>query len=192
MKARLGLHKSGCAVPPSVIVRTTYGRGRAVRLCWPLGPNLSTRLYCNDCHSVKTRMSRQVGVTGLMVTKEFTTGRLVSTSTVRGRLHEGDLYARLPAICVPLTSRHGRERLRWTHQHVHCKSDQWRAGFFTDESRLSLQSDSRCSLIWREPVTHYHPSNIRKRDAYRGGSVCVWGSISLGGHTDVYVFPRGT
>ncbi|GBN23945.1 hypothetical protein AVEN_234006-1, partial [Araneus ventricosus] len=41
----------GGAVPPPVIVRAFYGRGRAVRLCWPLGPNLSTRFYRNDCHS---------------------------------------------------------------------------------------------------------------------------------------------
>ncbi|GBM42987.1 hypothetical protein AVEN_168555-1 [Araneus ventricosus] len=49
--ARLGLHEWGGAVPPPVMVRTSYGRGRAVRLCWPLGPNLSTCFYCNDCHS---------------------------------------------------------------------------------------------------------------------------------------------
>ncbi|GBM65800.1 hypothetical protein AVEN_196109-1 [Araneus ventricosus] len=49
--ACLGLHKWGGAVPPPVIVRTSYGRGRAVRLCWPVGPNLSTHSYCNDCHS---------------------------------------------------------------------------------------------------------------------------------------------
>ncbi|GBN03811.1 hypothetical protein AVEN_132292-1 [Araneus ventricosus] len=47
--------------PPSVIVRASYGRGWAVRLCWPLGPDLSTRFYCNDCHSVKTRVLCQVG-----------------------------------------------------------------------------------------------------------------------------------
>ncbi|GBM23220.1 hypothetical protein AVEN_159896-1 [Araneus ventricosus] len=122
------------------------------------------------------------------------TGRLVSTSTVRGRLHECGLYARRPepVVCVPLTSQHRRERLRWTHQHVHWTSNQWRAVLFTDESRLNLQSDSRCYLIWREPGTRYHPSNIRERDAYGGGSVCVWGGICLSGRTDLYVFPRGT
>ncbi|KFM74795.1 hypothetical protein X975_15821, partial [Stegodyphus mimosarum] len=42
-----------------------------------------------------------------------TTGRLVSTSTVCRRLHEGGLYARRPAICVTLASRHRRDRLQW-------------------------------------------------------------------------------
>ncbi|GBL85907.1 hypothetical protein AVEN_63222-1 [Araneus ventricosus] len=35
----------GAGSPPPVIVRTSYGRGWAVRLCWPLGPDLSTRRY---------------------------------------------------------------------------------------------------------------------------------------------------
>ena len=47
-------------------------------------------------------------------------------------------------------------------------------------------------MIWREPGTRYQPSNIRERDAYGRGSVCVWGGISLGGRTDLHVFPRGT
>ncbi|KFM74108.1 Transposable element Tcb2 transposase, partial [Stegodyphus mimosarum] len=118
-------------------------------------------------------------------------GRLVSTSTVRRRLHEGGLYARLPAICVPLTSRHKRGHLQWTRKHVHWTPDQWRAVLFTDESRFSLESDSRRYLIWREPGIRYHPSNIPERDAYGRGSVCVWGSIPLGGCTDLHVFPRG-
>ncbi|GBN31427.1 hypothetical protein AVEN_201443-1, partial [Araneus ventricosus] len=90
---------------------------------------------------------------------------------------EGGLYARRPSICVPLTSLYRRERLRWARQHVHWTPDQWMAVLFPDKSRFSLQSDSGRYLIWREPGTLYPPSNIRERDAYGGGSVCVWGRI---------------
>ncbi|KFM60058.1 Transposable element Tcb2 transposase, partial [Stegodyphus mimosarum] len=117
------------------------------------------------------------------------TGRLGSMSTVRRRLHEGGLYARGPAICVPLTPRHRRDRLQWARQHLHWTPDQWRAVLFTDESKFSLESDSRRYLIWREPETRYHRSNIRESDAYGRGSVCVWSGISLG---HLHVFPRGT
>ncbi|GBM32925.1 Transposable element Tcb1 transposase [Araneus ventricosus] len=144
------------------------------------------------CLSLCARRNRTATPTQLRSSLAAATGRLVSMTTVHRRLHEGGLCARQPAICVPLTSRHGRERLRWAHQHVHWTPDHWRAILFTDESRLSLQSDSRCYLIWREPGTRYHPSNIRERDAYGGGRVCVWGGISLGGRTDLHVFPRGT
>ena len=63
---------------------------------------------------------------------------------------------------------------------------------FTDESRFSLESYSRRFLIWREPETHYHPSNISESDACGRGSVCVWGGISLFGCIDLHVFLRGT
>ena len=68
--------------------------------------------------------------------------------------------------------------------------DQWRAVLFTDDPRFSLESNSRCYLIWREPGTRYYPSNIRERNAYERGSVCVWSVISLGGRTDLHIFPR--
>ena len=77
-------------------------------------------------------------------------------------------------------------------QHVHWTPDLWRAVLFTDEFRFSLESDSRRYLIWRENRTHYYLSNIRERDACGRNSVCVWGGISLGGCTDLHVFPRGT
>ncbi|GBN88741.1 hypothetical protein AVEN_29495-1 [Araneus ventricosus] len=49
--------------------------------------------------------------------------------------------------------------------------------------------------LWKEFLTT--DSAFRRfsqplRDAYGGGSVCVWSGISLGVHTDLHVFPRGT
>ncbi|GBM71031.1 hypothetical protein AVEN_272377-1 [Araneus ventricosus] len=85
------------------------------------------------------------------------TERLVSASTVREGLHEGGLCVRRPAICVPLTSRHGRERLRWAHQHVHWSPHQCKAVLFTDGSKFSLQSDSRRYLILNPLPSIKHP-----------------------------------
>ena len=113
-------------------------------------------------------------------------------STVRRRFHEGILlHARLRAICVPLTLRHRRERLQWACQHVHYMRDQWRIVLFTDESRFSLERDNRHILIWREPGSRFCPSHIRERNAYRSGSVCLWGGISLSGRKDLHVFSCG-
>ncbi|KFM59984.1 Transposable element Tc3 transposase, partial [Stegodyphus mimosarum] len=58
---------------------------------------------------------------------------------------------------------------------------------FSDESRLSLQSDSRRTFIWRAPGTRYHQENITERHHYGGAGVLVWGGIILGSRTDLHV-----
>ncbi|GBN69292.1 hypothetical protein AVEN_35980-1 [Araneus ventricosus] len=70
--------------------------------------------------------------------------------------------------------------------------DQWATVLFTDESRFSLNTDSRRTFIWREPGTRYLPSNAREIDHYGGGGLMVWASIMLDGRTPLYVFERGT
>ncbi|UYV75359.1 hypothetical protein LAZ67_12003626, partial [Cordylochernes scorpioides] len=58
----------------------------------------------------------------------------------------------------------------------------------SDESRFSLNTDSRRVFIWREPGTRYHPSNIREIDSFRGGSLLVWASISSSSRTPLHIF----
>ncbi|GFW38877.1 transposable element Tcb2 transposase [Trichonephila clavipes] len=40
---------------------------------------------------------------------------------------------------------------------------QWSCVMFSDESRFSLQSDSRRTFIWRAPGTRYHQENTIER-----------------------------
>ena len=138
------------------------------------------------------RRNRTATQTLLRSSLSAATGRFMSTSTVRRRLHKDGLHSRQPAICMPLTSHHSRDHLQWARQRINRTPDEWRAFLFTDESRFSLESDSRRYLIWRKLGTRYYPSNIRKRYACGRDSVCVWGGISLDGRTDLHVFPRGT
>ncbi|UYV84424.1 hypothetical protein LAZ67_X002122 [Cordylochernes scorpioides] len=63
-----------------------------------------------------------------------------------------------------------RARLNWCLEHHAWTHDQWANVLFSDESRFSLNTDSRRVFIWREPGTHYHPSNIREIDSFRGGT----------------------
>ncbi|GFY29556.1 transposable element Tcb2 transposase [Trichonephila clavipes] len=112
-------------------------------------------------------------------------------STVLRRLRERDIYARQPAICVPLTSRQRRKSLQCKYQHVPWTRDQWRTVIFADELGLCLESNSWRVFIWREPEIRFHPLHIRERDAYGSGSACVWGCISLCGRTYLHVFFRG-
>ncbi|GFV97106.1 transposable element Tc3 transposase [Trichonephila clavipes] len=55
---------------------------------------------------------------------------------------------------------------------------------FSDESRFSLQSDSRWTLIWRAPGNRYHQENTIERHHYGDAGWLVWGGIILGSRTD--------
>ncbi|GFY05168.1 transposable element Tcb1 transposase [Trichonephila clavipes] len=58
---------------------------------------------------------------------------------------------------------------------------------FSDDSRFSLQSDSRRTLIWRAPGTRYHQENTIERHRYGGAGWLVWGGIIFGSRTDLHV-----
>ncbi|GFX89506.1 transposable element Tcb1 transposase [Trichonephila clavipes] len=64
------------------------------------------------------------------------TETLVPRVTVSRRLHEERLFARRPAICVPLISAPGRAHSAWSAEYSHWNSEQ--LGQSTDESKLSL------------------------------------------------------
>ncbi|GFU20269.1 transposable element Tcb1 transposase [Trichonephila clavipes] len=87
------------------------------------------------------------------------TGTAVLRQTAYRRLGYIGLYARRPVRCVPLTATHCRLRLTWSREHALWTPQQWSCVMFSDESRFSLQSDSRRTLIWRAPGTHYHQEN---------------------------------
>ncbi|GFX15682.1 acyl-CoA synthetase family member 2, mitochondrial [Trichonephila clavipes] len=78
------------------------------------------------------------------------------------------LYARRPVRCVPLTATHCRLRLTWSREHALWTPQQWTCVMFSDESRFSLQSDSRRNLIWKAPGTRYHQENTIERHCYGG------------------------
>ncbi|GFS48103.1 transposable element Tcb2 transposase [Trichonephila clavipes] len=57
---------------------------------------------------------------------------------------------------------------------------------FYDESRFSLQFDSRRTLIWRGPGTRYYQENTIERHSYGGAGWLVWGGIILGSRADLH------
>lgn len=142
--------------------------------------------------ALTARRNRRATASQLKIDLNAATGVLVSTDTIRRRLHMAGLYARRPIVCVPLTPRHKRERLYWSRQHVSWSEDQWRHVMFSDESRFSLDSDSRRTLIWREPGTRNQPRNMVERDQFRSQGLMVWAGISLNGSTALHIFEGGT
>ncbi|GFU37768.1 transposable element Tcb2 transposase [Trichonephila clavipes] len=87
------------------------------------------------------------------------TGIRISRQTVYRRLNHAGLYARRPAVCIPLTPAHKRARLNGSLK-KHWSVGEWANVMFSDESQFSLSSDSRRVTIWRECGTRFEPRNI--------------------------------
>ena len=111
---------------------------------------------------------------------------------MRNRLHDAGLRARRPAIRVPLTRRHIQERLDFAHLHLHWTIADWEPVLFTDESRFCIDFTDRRARVWRLPTEIFHPDSVAEHNRYGGGSIMVWGGISLRGRTELRVINNGT
>ncbi|GBM36206.1 hypothetical protein AVEN_97573-1 [Araneus ventricosus] len=70
-------------------------------------------------------------------------GTTVTQRTVTNRLLQGQLRARRPISCIPLTPNHCRLRREWCQARAHWRTE-WGAVVFYDESRFCLgASDGR-------------------------------------------------
>ena len=115
------------------------------------------------------------------------TGTRVSVQTVRNRLHSAGLRARRPYVGVPLSQRHRQARLAWTRQHRRWTNQQWATVLFTDESRFLLDMLDRRRRVWRRRGERYANCAIVEHDRYGGGSLMVWGGISVRSRTELLV-----
>ncbi|GFX73967.1 transposable element Tcb2 transposase [Trichonephila clavipes] len=79
------------------------------------------------------RRHRNMNATLLQQHLRSATGTMVSTQTVRNRLHGVGLYARRPMVCVRLTPRHRRDRREWATEHVNWRRNEWSNVLFSDE-----------------------------------------------------------
>ena len=99
------------------------------------------------------------------------TGRLVSTQTVRNRLHEAQLLSRRPWRGPHLTPRHHAARYRWAQQHAEWTRQNWHQVLFTDECRICLQPDNRQRRVWRQSGQAQRLRHTDQRVQQCGGSL---------------------
>ncbi|KAI4881786.1 hypothetical protein NFI96_011480 [Prochilodus magdalenae] len=116
----------------------------------------------------------------------------VSDQTIRNRPYEGDLRARCPVVGPVLTGQHRRAGLAFATEHQNWQIRHRRLVLFTDESRFYLSTCDRRDRLWRRRGECYAACNIIQHDWFGGGSVMVWGGISLEGRTDLYRLDNST
>ncbi|GFT45283.1 HTH_Tnp_Tc3_2 domain-containing protein [Trichonephila clavipes] len=105
---------------------------------------------------------RKIFVSQLVAYHCVASGSRISASTVRRRLHNSDLYARRLVVCVPLNRRQRRDRVSWEGEHVSWTRQRWASVLFTDESRVTLESNSGlCSTERNEAPDIIHPTLLK-------------------------------
>lgn len=119
-------------------------------------------------------------------------GTNVSEWTVRRRLREAQLHSRRPAKGPQLTRQHRQDRLRFARYHQDWNDEQWGTVLFTDESRFSRRSPDGRERVWRRRGERYSRCNFSSRIAFNGGSVMVWGGISLTARTELIFVDGGS
>ncbi|GFY15300.1 HTH_Tnp_Tc3_2 domain-containing protein [Trichonephila clavipes] len=68
--------------------------------------------------ALSARRRRTTTVPQLVADHFQASGRRISATTVRNRLHNAGLYARRPVVCVPLNGRQRRNRLCWARENM--------------------------------------------------------------------------
>ena len=115
----------------------------------------------------------------------------ISQSTVTRRLAENDLKPRRAATGPLLTRRHRRLRLQFAREHLNWQVEDWTRILFSDESRFSLFFNDRRNMVFRRQGERYAQCNIVGTVSFGGGSVMVWGGISLDGRTELVIVDGG-
>jgi hypothetical protein len=116
----------------------------------------------------------------------------ISSVTIRKRLRGFNLTPKTPAKGPQLTADHRRARLTFAQEHVNWSRTDWTNVMFSDESRYCQHSSDKRMRVYRRPGERYAQCNIVPTVMFGGGSVMVWGGITLEARTELVVIPRGS
>ncbi|GBM25073.1 hypothetical protein AVEN_96654-1 [Araneus ventricosus] len=89
-------------------------------------------------------------------------GTTVTQRTVTNQLLQGELRARRPVACIPLTPNYCRLRRQWCQTRTHWRTE-WRSVVFSDESRFCLGANNGRVLVRRRPGERLQPTCLRPR-----------------------------
>ena len=115
----------------------------------------------------------------------------VNEITVRRRLKEYGLRSRRPATGPDLTRAHRVTRLQFARDHQNWGNEEWKNILFSDESRYCLKSPDGRQRIYRRTGERFDEGNFATRLSYGGGSVMVWGGVSMEARTELILLEGG-
>lgn len=111
------------------------------------------------------------------------TGVMVTTQTVRNRIHSNSLRSRRVWRGPKLTPHHRAVRYQWARNHEMWNLNQWHSVLFTDEVRICLTPDNNRQRVWRRPGNEERLRYSAGHVQQGGGSMMFWGGIFCGSRT---------
>ncbi|KAL6479536.1 hypothetical protein MHYP_G00129690 [Metynnis hypsauchen] len=102
----------------------------------------------------------------------------LSAQTIRNRLHADNLWSHRAARRPAMMALHRQAHLHWN-------LNMWRNVMFNNKSRFCLRQLDRRVKVWRRCRERYANCCTDRVISFGGGSVMVWGGISLTGKTRV-------
>lgn len=106
---------------------------------------------------------------------------IAKQSTVNNRLIEFQLESHYASTKPLLTDRHKRERLKWCKHRQDWGYEKWANVIFSDESNFMIVNRKTTPRVWRYKNEKYQTRMVKKSIQAGGGSVGIWGCISLKG-----------
>ncbi|GFS66800.1 transposable element Tcb1 transposase [Trichonephila clavipes] len=103
-------------------------------------------------------------------------GQQVSARTVRRRMQQYGLSARILWWRLPLTLHHRQERLQWCDQRRTWEPELWNV-IFSDESRSCLQHQNGQIRVWRHRGERTFAAYIHHRHTGPSACMMVWWAI---------------
>ncbi|GFW30612.1 transposable element Tcb2 transposase [Trichonephila clavipes] len=103
-----------------------------------------------------------------------------------------ECYAAAKTVALDKRTKGVQPNSTWDAEHRDWEQHDWSQVLFTDESRFSLEYDTRRVFVWRDRGTQSNPAFVRERSQYRRSGWMVWGGISIGGRTDLHIIRNGT
>ncbi len=110
----------------------------------------------------------------------------ISEKTVRKRLREAHLHARLPHRSLDLTTVCHHNWLEWANAHIRWRLALCRGVLFTDESRFSLYRADGRQHVWRRVGDRFADVIVVDRVAHGGRGVMIWVGVCYGQRTQVH------
>lgn len=118
-------------------------------------------------------------------------GEEITAAMVKGALKRNGFHGRRPARKPRLLLRHRKARLSFARKFVSKPLSFWKQVIFSDEAPFQIFPTFSGQWVWRRPHERLLPRNVHPTVKHGGGTVQVWGCMTVRGVGWMCRLPQG-